>query len=332
MRSDDLYFPFNHANVIASPRPMITPTYFDNECCKLHTNSTGGVVKTTVGYGTDWPIGLFSKDIFDWWANVKMMAYHIDLAFLSSVGFNPGGIADVQYDNQEVMNASGVLRRCQISSASIFKYAFKSFKKKGSENTTTDDILIDFTKGFSDYRTGSGLVGGIWWFPYIRFNIAGTNGYILNGSDRQYSVDFQGLPIPSLPIEVRQTTYGTPIINPVLHRADIQVIERIDQIDFTPSRAVAGTTEVTITLPAFNPTYDGALWRDGLEYIVELTFGKASTTEFTKIRNSAGVVDTIKVVPPAGSTTGVIKFKSVLDPTKEDTTSDFFTTRRALTF
>jgi hypothetical protein len=326
MIADGAYYPFNAGNVIAEPRPLMTSTYF-NDSGDRGINSSGNFIKTTVGYGTNWPIGLFTSAIYDLWANAKMLAYHIDIAFLSAQS-NEVGIATAESDDLEQLGAQGVLRRCFVSSGSIFKHALKSFPRQHSATgkTTTDDFIIDFTKSFFDYRSGAGSPRRSWWFPYIRLNIAGSTGFITNGSDMSATLDFQGMPIPPMPIDVRSNVPGVPIDDPIVFRSDIQLLERYDAITFTPKEAVAGVTPVTITLPAYNPAYDHSAWRDGFVDVTELTFGRVKTTDFQKVANAGGVIDTIVVIPPVGSKTDVIRFKSVVDPLHPEKTTDYYAT------
>lgn len=332
MNADELFFPFDAANLVEERRPMMTHTYF-NDYGVLGTNASGNTIKTTTGFGTSWPVGVLQRDMYNLWANVKSMAYHIDVAFLSATDFTDA-ITTTDYRDMESLNVSGVLRRCNISSGSIFKGALKSFRRAGSSNgrTFVDDIMFDFTKTFYDYRPGGYQPKGTWWWPYIRLNIAGNTGYITNGGNANHLIDMQGLgAFPGIPFEVRQNTAGVPIDNPVVSRADMQVIERYDDITFLPKRAQAGVTEVTITIPSFNPAFDGSVWRDGFADVTELEFGGGiKTTTFTKVPNGAGTVDTIKVIPPAGSRTDVIRFTSVANPAKADLTTDYYNTRDSL--
>lgn len=326
-----MYYPFNMGNVTETYRPLLTPTYFADSCQQLLLNSAGNPAKATVGFGTSWPIGILPKDIFDVWANVKTFSYNIDVDFSVSSDFYTGLGGSVDYQDTERLYVTGILKRCFISSGSMFKFAFKSFPKKGSTKTSTDQVIIDFTKGFADYRQVGNQMKNIWWFPYIKLEIAGQTGYILNGSTDKTSLSVEGTAWTPIPFEVRQTTAGVPISNPTVHRSAFQVIERIDDITFTPKSAIAGSTEVTITLPAHNPSYDSSAWREGFTDVVSLSFGGEETTNFTKIE-TAGVIDTIKVVPPLGSKTGVISFKAIADPTKPDLTTDYYHTQEALRF
>jgi hypothetical protein len=214
----------------------------------------------------------------------------------------------------------------------MFKNAFKSFPRKGSANSkaTTDDILIDFTKSFYDLRQPGQQGKALYWFPYIKLAIAGQHGYITNGASANPAIEFQGMAIPSVPLEVRNGAAGIPILDPIVHRADFQIIERYDQITFTPRRAVAGQTEITITIPPYNTNYDSTEWRDGFADVTNLDFGGVSISTFTKVPNDQGVIESIRVTPPIGSRSDVIKFTSVANTDKPELTTDYYHTQDIL--
>ncbi len=317
-------YPFDASNLDVTYRPLVTPSYFDQNGSIPLVN--GNPKKVASGWNTNWPVGLYPEVAHDLNTNVKSMWFKVNCVFEyedSFIGFG--------FTSTETLNAQGLIRRFYVAPGTMFHHKFKSVNNVGN---TTNAITIDFTQSFYDYRSFGFTQKNYWWFPYINFEIAGNYGYITKGTNLSPSMgfdDFKVNPIPSIPITVLEKTPGISIGNPVVFESSIVTTERYDMIYFSPEVVAKGSL-VTIVCPPYKEKYDSPAQRTGFKDLVSISFGDSTpVTNFTKITNDAGVVDQVTVVVPQDANTGTIKFKSVSSETNPENTTDYYETRVPIT-
>jgi hypothetical protein len=329
----DPVFPYNNSNVgpaiLGQPNypALITPSYFDDTGI-IPVNAAGRPRKTGIGWNTQFPVGLTPAVAYDFNFNVKSLFYQI------AVEFTLVNLAEIGFFDVETLNTSGIIQRFFVSSGTIFKYRFRSVNNGNINNkVTTDNVGIDFTKAFYDFRQPPHLRADYYWFPQFTFDIAGRSGYITNGVDDSYPLLFPNILMPSIPLGVVGNNPGLQIDAQFFAR-EVYTTERYDEIFFSPQLGPPGT-QVTITCPPyktgqFPDGLDSPGQRTGFVDVTEVLFaGANAVTNFTKLVNANGVTDRIQVTVPAGARTDVIKFKSVANQTNAANMTDYYATSTA---